>query len=143
MKPMLSIALLWLMLAPQNQNWPEEYYRIPEQLRDRATVVVAGTFGQGRTPCIWRPDGTRVWGLDSWFKVQQVYRGRVRTKFIRVNTAMLPTSEYVPAHFEREHNYLVLLRPDAEELKALGTIEGVSFWDSLREEEIVAVVELK
>ena len=143
MKPILSIALLWLTLSPPIQNWPEEYYRIPEQLRDSATVVVAGTFGQGRTPCMYMPDGTRVWFIDSWFKVQEVYRGEVRSQFIRVNTAMLPESEYVPAKLEWDHNYLVLLRPDHLALKALKTKEGISFQDSLSREEIVAIVELK
>jgi hypothetical protein len=143
MNHLLSMAIVLMMLAPQNQNLPEEFYRIPEQLRESATVVVTGTFSQGRTPCMLRPDGTRVWFRDSWFNVKKVYRGKVGTNSVRINTAMLPDSGYVSKKLERDHNYLVLLRPDEETLKAIQTKEGVSFWDSLNDDEIIAIVELK
>jgi len=140
---LLSMAIVLMTLAPQNQNLTEEYYRIPEQLRESATVVVTGTFGQGRTPCMFRPDGTRVWFIDSGFTVKEVYRGKVGAKYVRVNTAMLPVSQYVNKDLEQEHNYLVLLRPDKESMKAMKTEEGLGFWDSLHDEEIIAIVELK
>ena len=89
MNHLLSMAIVLMTLAPQNQNLPEEFYRLPEQLRERATVVVTGTFGQGRTPCIFRPDGSRVWFIDSWFTVKKVYQGELKSRSIRVNTAML------------------------------------------------------
>jgi hypothetical protein len=143
MNHLLSMAMLLMTLAPQNQNLPKEFYQIPEQIRERATVVVTGTFGQGRTPCEFRPDGTRVWYIDSWFDVTQVYRGKVGHKSIRVNTAMLPVSRYVSKKLQREQNYLVLLRPDEETAKAIKTAEGLSFWNSLHDEEIIAIVELK
>src|SRR5256885_1315186 len=133
MNHLLSMAIVLMTLAPQNQNLPKEFYRIPEQLRSSATVIVTGTFGQGRTPCMLRPDGMRVWFIDSWFNVKKVYRGKVENKFVRVNTAMLPISRYVSKDLEREHNYLVLLRPEKESLKAMNTKEGIMFWDSLRD----------
>ena len=137
------MAIVLVTLAPQNQNLPEEYYRIPEQLRGSATVVITGTFGQGRTPCMFRPDGTRVWFIDSWFSVKKVYQGVVKNRFVRVNTAMLPDSEYVSKDLERDHDYLVLLRPDKETMQAMKTKEGIRFWDSLHDDEIIAIVELK
>jgi hypothetical protein len=143
MNHLLSMAIVLMTLAPQSQNLPEEFYRIPKQLRERATVIVTGTFGQGRTPCEFRADGTRVWYLDSWFNVKKVYRGELKTKSIRVNTAMLPASQYVDKDLEREQNYLILLRPDKEAMKAIKTSEGIIFRDSLHDEEIIAIVELK
>lgn len=136
-------GMLLRPLAPQSQSLPKEFYKIPEQVRSRATVVLTGTYGQGRTPCLLRPDGTRVWFIDSWFKVKEIYRGEVASKSISINTAMLPDSEYVTKKLEREHRYLLLLRPDEEQAKALKTEDGLRFWDSLREEAIIAIVELK
>jgi len=140
---LLSMAIVLMTLAPQNQNLPEEFYRLPEQLRERATVVVTGTFGQGRTPCVFRPDGSRVWFIDSWFTVKKVYQGELKSRSIRVNTAMLPASQYVKKNLDRGHNYLLLLKPDEESVKAMKTEEGLGFWDSLHDEEIIAIVELK
>ena len=143
MNHLLSMAIVLMTLAPQNQNLPEEFYRLPEQLRERATVVVTGTFGQGRTPCVFRPDGSRVWFIDSWFTVKKVYQGELKSRSIRVNTAMLPISQYVKKNLEREHTYLLLLKPDKESVKAMKTEEGLGFRDSLHDEEIIAIVELK
>jgi hypothetical protein len=143
MNQFFSVAILLAMLTPQNQNLPETFYKIPEPVRETATLVVSGTFGQGRTPCMFRPDGTRVWGLDSWFTIKRVHRGEVGSKSIRVNTAMLPKTEYVSSRLKPGQQYLLLLRPREETLKKLKTAEGVSFFESLREEEIIAIMELK
>jgi|ERR1043165_3383477 hypothetical protein len=143
MKYLLSMAIVLMSLVPQSQSLPEEFYKIPDKLRERATVVLTGTFGKGRGPCILRPDGTRVWYLDSWFDVKKVYRGKVKSRSVRINTAMLPDSEYVTKSLELEHNYLALLRPDEETMKAMKTESGVRFEDSLRDDEIIAIVELK
>lgn len=132
-----------LMLTPQNQNLPDEFYQIPEPVRERATIIISGTFGQGRTPCMLRPDGMRVWAVDSWFEVKRAYRGSVSSRIIRINPLMLPRSSYVSEQLKREHKYLVLLNPREEKMKALKTREGLRFWDSLRDEEIIAIMELK
>jgi hypothetical protein len=134
-------AMLLVMLSPQNQELPAEFYRIPEGVRDTATVVLSGTFGQGRTPCIMRPDGTRVWGVDSWFDVKVVYRGKVGNRQIRIRTAMLPKARYVSTSLKHGARYLVLLQPSKESMEKIKTRDGLGFWDALRNEEIVAVVE--
>ena len=90
-----------------------------------------------------RPDGTRVWGLTSWVSVHRVYRGVVRTKSIGINSSMLPKSEYVNQGLEAKREYLMLLRPREESMKKIKAGEDIRFWDALREEEIVAIVELK
>jgi hypothetical protein len=143
MNHLFSIAILLGMLTPQNQRLPDTFYKIPEPLRETATLIISGTYGQGRTPCMVRPDGTRVWGLDSWFTIRRVYKGEVGSKSIRINTAMLPKSEYISAKLKPAQQYLLLLRPREETLKKLKTAEGLSFWESLREAEIIAIVESK
>lgn len=141
---LFSMAMLLMMLAPQNQNLPDEFYQIPEPIRGQATVIISGTYSRGgRTPRIWRPDGTIVFGLDQWFAIKRVYRGKVGNKFIRINPTGLPTSSYVSQSLKLEQAYLVLLRPGSEKMKAIKTREGLSFWDALRDEEILAIVELK
>jgi len=135
--------MLLLIFAPQNQNLPDEFYQIPEPIRGQATVIISGTYSRGRTPYIWRPDGTIVFALDQWFAIKRVYRGKVGSKLIRMNPAGLPTSSYVSQSLKLDHAYLVLLRPGSEKMKAIKTREGLSFWDALRDEEILAIVELK
>ena len=81
--------------------------------------------------------------MDSWFDIKQVYRGEVGSKFIRVNTAMLPKSEYVKEGLEREGEYLVLLRPSREKMKQIRTRGEISFLEAVKDEEIIAIVELR
>jgi hypothetical protein len=143
MNHILSTVALLLALAPQGQDLPGEFYQLPERLRDEATVVVTGTYAQGRSPCIFRPDGTRVWALESWFRVAKVYRGKVGGKYIRINSAMLPKAEEVSERLEVGRGYLVLLRPSEESMKVIEAGEYVPVWDALSDEEIIAIVELK
>jgi hypothetical protein len=140
---LFSKAIFLAMLISHNQKLPDTFYKIPEPLRETATIIVSGTYAQGRTPCMLRPDGTRVWALDSWFTIKRVYRGEVRSKSIHINTAMLPKTEYINQKFKPAQEYLVLLRPVEETLKKLKTAEGVSFWEALQNEEIIAIMELK
>jgi hypothetical protein len=142
MTHLLSMAVLLMMVAPQNQNLPDEFHRIPEQLRDSATIIIAGTYGEGRTPCQWRPDGSREWFKDSWFEVKRVYRGKVSSKSIGINTAMLPVNRYVSERLEEARDYLVLLRPGEDKLERIKTGKGLSFWDALHGDEIIAIVKL-
>src|SRR5882672_6084982 len=95
MNQLFYMASLLLVLPPHSQKLPDEFYQIPEQVRERATVIVLATFAQGRTPCMLRPDGTRVWALDSSFHLRKVYRGEIGSKYIRINASMLPKSRYV------------------------------------------------
>jgi hypothetical protein len=143
MSHFLLEAIFLAMLTSHNQKLPDTFYKIPEPVRETATIIVSGTYAQGRTPCMLRPDGTRVWALDSWFTIKRVYRGEVGSKSIRINTAMLPKTEYINQKFKPAQEYLVLLRPSEETLKQLKTTEGISFWDALHSEEIIAIMELK
>ena len=143
MHQLFPMAVLLTMLSPQKPNLPSEFYQLPESVREQATVIVSGTYGQGRTPCILRPDRTRVWGLDSWINVKRIYRGRVGSKSINISRHGVPISEYVSKTLEQGHEYLVLLRPGEEKLKKIKSRDGTSFFDALHDEEIVAIVESK
>jgi hypothetical protein len=139
----LSIALLLFTLAPQHQKLPDAFYQIPEQVRERATVIVSGKYAEGISPCIFMPDGSRERALESWFNIKRVYRGKVSNKAIFINRAMLPVNGYSNKKLKRDHNYLVLLRPSEESMKMIQTREDLSFWDALHDEEIIAIVDLK
>lgn len=143
MNHLLWIVPFILMHQGVNQKFPPEFYQIPEQIREQATVVVSATYWRGRTPCMWRPDGTRVWAIDSSFHIKRLYRGEVRTKFFGINAAMLPASRYVEKQLEVKNQYLVLLQPNPDKMKALKKGDGIYFWNSLRDDEILAIVETK
>jgi hypothetical protein len=147
MNYLISIAMLLLILDPQNQKLPDEFDQIPEHVRAEATIIVTGKYAQGRSPCIFMPDGSRRWALESWFQVTKVYRGKVGGKvggkFIYINSAMLPKTKEVSEDLEVGHNYLVLLRPSEESMKVIKSGEHFPVWDALHGEEIIAVVELK
>jgi hypothetical protein len=143
MNYLISLAMLSLMLVPQNQKFPEEFYRIPEHVRAEATVVIAGTYAQGRSPCIFMPDGSRRWALESWFNVSKVYRGKVGGKSVYINSAGLPKPKDAGEKLEVGHKYLVLLRPGDESMKLVKAGGHVPFWDALSDEEIVTIVEIK
>ena len=141
MKYLLSMALL--LLAPQNQHLPDAFYQLPEQVREKATLIVTGTYAEGRSPCIFMPDGSRRWALESWFHVTKVYRGKVGGKSIYLKSRRLPKTEDVSEKLEVGHKYLVLLRPSDESMKLIKAGGYVPFWDALRDEEIITIVELK
>ena len=137
------IAALLTMLSPQNQKLPDEFYRLPEQIRESATVIVSGTFGCGRTPCMIRADGLRVWGIESFINIKTVYRGGVKCRSIDIDPRKLPATSHISQELKQGQKYLVLLRPGSETMKKLQTTAGNGFWDALHDEEIVAIVETK
>ena len=143
MNHLLSLVILLLMPVSQNQNLPDAYYKLPEQVREKATVIVTGTYAQGRGPCIFMPDGSRRWALVSWFRITKVYRGKVGGKAIHINSSMLTKNKDVSAELEVGREYLILLRPGSESLKALKAGEYVPVRDALRDEEIIAIVILE
>lgn len=143
MNYLISLAMLSVMLVPQNQNLPEEFYQIPEHERAEATVVVAGTFAQGRSPCIFMPDGSRRWALESWFRVSKVYRGKVGGRAVYINSGRSSGNKDVNEKLEVGHEYLVLLRPGDASMKLIKAGGHVPFWEALSDEEIIAIVELK
>jgi hypothetical protein len=140
MTQLLTIAMLLTLLAPQQQNLPDAFYELPEQVRERATLIVTGTYGEGRSPCIFRPDGTRVWYLISSIQITKVFRGEAQSrKFIYLNKSSLPDG----VQLTRDHKYLLLLRPSEESMNAIREGKYVPVWDALHDEEIIAIVELK
>ena len=141
MKYLLSMALL--LLAPQNQHLPDAFYQLPEQVREKATLIVIGTYAEGRSPCIFMADGSRVWALESWFRVTKVYRGQVGGTSVYIKSRRLPKPKDVSEKLEVGHKYLVLLRPSDESMKLIKAGGYVPFWDALGDEEIIAIVELK
>ena len=143
MNYLISLAMLLSLLVPQNHKLPREFYQIPEQVREKATIIVTGTYGQGRSPCIFMPDGSREWALESWFHITKVYRGNVGGKSIYINSAMLPKGAEIREKLKAGRKYLVLLRPNEESMKMIKAGKYAPAWDALREEEIVTIVELK
>ena len=142
MNHLFSLVLL-LMLVPQNQKVPDEFYRLPEQIREKATVIFTGTYGEGRSPCIFRPDGSRIWALEPWFNVKRVYRGKVGGKTVQINSRVSPKINDVSVNLKIGRDYLVLLRPNERSMKVIEAGEYVPVWDALHGEEILAIVELK
>ena len=141
MNYLFSLVLL-LMLVP-GQKLPDAFHQLPEQVREKATVIVTGTYGEGRSPCIFMPDGSRIWALESWFNVKKVYRGNVGGKTIQINSRVSPTINGVSAKLKVGRDYLVLLRPNEASVKVIEAGEYVPVWDALQGEEILAIVELK
>ena len=143
MNHLLSLAILLLMPVSQNQSLPDAYHKLPEQVRDQATIIATGTYAQGRSLYIWRRDGTEVWAQTSWFGITKVYRGKVGGRSIHINSSMLPNTKYVRARLVVGRKYLVLLRPSSKSLKVLETGAYIPVQDALRDEEIIAIVRLK
>jgi len=139
----LFAMVLLLILVPQNQKLPDAFHQLPEQVREKATVIFTGPYGEGRSPSIFRPDGTEIWALESWFKVKRVYRGKIGAKTIYINGRVSPKINDLSVKPEVGRNYLVLLRPNEKSMKVIKTGKYVPVWDALHGEEIIAVVKLK
>jgi hypothetical protein len=137
---LLSIAILLALLAPPQQNFPDVFYELPEQVRGQATVIVTGTYAEGRSPCIWMADGIRMWAFESYIRIRKVYRGKAGGKTIYLDWNRLRENGM---KLTRGHKYLVLLRPNPDSMKAIQEGDYLPFWKSLHDEEIVAIVELK
>ena len=138
----LFSMLLVLLLVPQQQQLPDEFLRLPEEVRAQATVIVTGTYYQGRGPCMFLADGTRRWAITSHFTVKDVFRGDVGGKAVYVKWRPWKPEDRRPK-LKVDHKYLVLLRPTEESLKLIKAGEHVPFWDAIEDEEIIAIVELK
>ena len=136
----LSLAMLLSLLVPQTQRLPDAFYKLPAQAREEATLIVAGTYGEGRSPCIFMSDGTRAWAMEAYIQVTKVYRGEAGGKTIALDWDDLRETG---RKLTRGHRYLVLLRPTTKSMKAIRAGEYVPFWDALNGEEVLAIVELK
>ena len=138
----LFCFVLLLLLVPQSQKLPHAFQQLPEQVREKATVIFTGTYREGRSPCIFMPDGSRRRALESRFQVKKVYRGKVGGKTIYLNSRS-PKLDEVSVKLEAGRDYLVLLRPNEESMKVIKAGEYVPVWDALGDKEIIAIVELK
>ena len=132
--------LLFASLAPQKQDLPDAFYDLPEEVRQQATLIVTGTYYEGRTPCFFISKTIRAWAMQSSIQIKKVYRGEAGGKFIYLNWSDL---QHRGMKLKRDHTYLVLLRPDERSSQSLQKGEHVSFWDALEDEEIIGIVELK
>jgi len=132
--------MLFTLLAPQKQNLPDAFYELPAQVREQATLIVTGTYGEGRSPCIFMADGIRAWAMEAYLRVTKVYRGEAGGKTIYLDWDDLRETGM---KLTRGHRYLVLLRPNSKSMKAIRAGEYVPFWDALDKEEVLAIVELK
>jgi hypothetical protein len=137
---LLTIAMLLTQLAPQKKNLPDVFYELPEQVREEATLIVTGTYSEGRSPCIFMADGMRAWAMEAFIQITKVYRGEAGGKTISLDWHYLHETG---VKLTRGHRYLVLLRPNARSMEAIQAGEHVPFWRALDEKEILAVVELK
>jgi len=142
MNHLFSVVLL-LMLIPQNQKLPDAFYQLPKQVGEQATIIIAGTYREGRSPCIFMPDGSRIWALESWFNIKKVYRGTVGGKTIYLNSRVSPKINDVSAKLEVGQDYLVLLRPNERSMKVIVAGDYVPVWDALYGDEILAIVKTK
>lgn len=143
MSHLFSLMLGLLLLAPQNQDLPDAFHKLPEETKSQATVIVSGTFGRSIGPCIFMPDGTRRRPLHSWIRIKKVYRGEVGAKQVYINLSLPPIDEKTGMKFEVGREYLMLLRPDEESMKAMKTGDYMPLRNAVTNDEILAVVVLK
>lgn len=135
-------ALLGLTALETAPSLPEGFARVPAEVRERATVVVVGTFTSGRGPCEFLPDGSRRWPLLRGFRTNTVYRGTVRADYIGVEDPVGTETTGGAMSLLEGGKYLLLLRPSKISDKMLRRRVGSrDYRDALRAEEVVAIVE--
>ena len=139
----LFAMVLLLMLVPQNQNLPDAFHQLPEQVREKATVIFMGTYREGISPCMYLGDGTRVRALEPFFNVKKVYQGKVVGKHVGINSRVSPKLNDMSVKLEVGRDYLVLLRPNEKSMKVIEAGEYVPVWDTPSGEEILAIVKLR
>jgi hypothetical protein len=118
--------------------------RIPGELWERASLIVTGRYGEGRSPCIWVGEDLRVWVRMTGFSVTGRYLGELRSDYVGVNLTAPPDTPYVCAEcLVPEREYLLLLRPSPDSMKFLGTpAEAYLWYNEIEGEEILAIVEI-
>jgi hypothetical protein len=118
--------------------------RLPEELWERATLIVAGRYEEGRSPCIWVGEDTRVWLRIQGFAITDRLRGEVRGDYVGIDLTEPPQTSYVCAEcLVPGREYLLLLRPSPESLRFLDTEDEALYWENvLGGEELLAIVEI-
>ncbi len=130
-------------VVTRKDKFPKEFYEIPASVRNAATVVVAGKYMEGRSPCIPGGvegiEGTREWYLLTGFSLTKIYRGDVGTDYLGIGQGF-PPKAFVTAPLTVGNSYLVLLNPYSASQKWMKTKEGSrDFLDTLSAEEILAI----
>jgi hypothetical protein len=137
-----GVALLGAKAAsPDAPALPDSFWKLPSDIRDRATVVVSGRFRVSRGPCEFLPDGSRRWALLRGFTPTVVHRGDVRSDYIGVESPRIQGSEDADAALVEGEEYLLVLRPSGRSMTVLRRREGSrSHRDALPPEEVLAIV---
>jgi hypothetical protein len=121
---------------------PGAFWRLPADVRARATVVVSGTYTTGSGPCEWLPNGRRRWPLLMGFSTRTVYRGVVKANYVGVQNRLHATSPERDLPLVEKREYLLLLRPSDSSRAVIERPDGrMDYRDALPTEEIVAIVE--
>jgi hypothetical protein len=118
--------VLPLLFALQPPPGARELDSLPESVRERATLIFAGTYATTRGIAVRRGD-MEIWPLIGTFNVRTNYLG-----------ATPRTVEITPAGHDLQNgrNYLVLLRPNADSWKAIENGQRTDLTD----EELVDIV---
>jgi hypothetical protein len=143
MHALFSLAALLVILTPIDQKLPQEFYRLPAEMRKKATVIISGTYVKKAGlkvqsgEVFYRP-------LLTGFNIKQTYRGKVGSGYIGISSLESEQTKQVKQGLKVGHNYLVLLRPSPESAKVIKTGEGSEYYgNALGGEEIIAIVELR
>jgi hypothetical protein len=133
----ILLGLAFLATPAPVAEMPESLTRLPAEVRDAATIIVAGKYWQGRSPCEFLPDGSRRWALLRGFEIEAVFRGEVGTDYLGIDDQDLPTS----LALEENVSYLLLLKPSEATLKMIQTGEGSRHpFQALLPSEVLAIV---
>lgn len=145
MNPLLCLVMLSFLVVPSGEKMPGRFYEIPKEIRDSATVVFSGVYGEKLSPHIPRgDDGLLVRYRLMGFGVKSIYQGKLGSDYVGIRDSCLPVKKYAGECLKPGVEYLVLLRPDSESSEVLRDGKGSGYYyNALGEEEIVALVELR
>jgi len=118
--------------------------RIPEELWERATLIVSGRYEEGRSPCIWVGEDRRVWLLTQGFSITDRFRGEIRGDYVGIELPEPSQTPYLCADcLVPGREYLLLLRPSPASMRFLDTeYEAYHYYNTLGAEELLAIVEV-
>ncbi len=126
-----------------NSQMPAEISKAPRNLIKQANIIFSGTYTEGRSPCIFRPDGSRTWFLLEGFKIENIYKGKMTRNYIGIESE-ISAKKHIPKYLIEGHSYLVLLKIDLSTQKKLERNKDEYHYENvLGKEEIIAIVELK
>ncbi len=146
MKNVLSAFIFFMFIFQSlvaSDKLPPEFSSLPKNLVKSANVIFSGIYTEGRSPCVFRPDGTRAWFLLKGFKVENIYKGKIKRNYIGIESEIF-AKKHIPKYLVEGHSYLVLLKIDLSTQKKLERNKDEYHYENvLGKEEIIAIVELK